>query len=95
MSAADARTLAERLDPVLVYVIVRYLREVYPASHPAATAVLDRVVALTTAWPELVARSTAGEHDVVSKWFVSEYSFTEFRNRGAELIELIVDKLES
>lgn len=95
MTADDARGLAEALDPVLVYVIVRYLREVYPASNPAANAVLDRVVALTNAWPDLVEVSRQGELDSVSEWFVSEYSFVDFRGRGAELVELIVDKLES
>ncbi len=95
MSAADARTLAEDLDPVLVYVIVRYLRENYPVSNPAATAVLDRVVALTSAWPGIVAKSKAGEEDSVSEWFSSEYSFRDFRGLGTELVEMIVDKLES
>jgi len=95
MNAEDARSLAETLDPVLVYVIVQYLREVYPASNPAATAVLDRVVALTLAWSDLVAKSKQGELDVVSRWFASQYSFAEFRDRGTHLVELIVDKLES
>jgi hypothetical protein len=95
MSAADAGALGAALDPVLVYVIVRYLRDVYPASNPAANAVLDRVVAMTAAWPELVAKSKQGEDDVVSEWFESEYSFGDFRDRGEQLIELIVDKLET
>jgi hypothetical protein len=95
MSATDAGALGAELDPVLVYVIVRYLRDVYPASNPAANAVLDRVVAMTNAWPELVAKSKEGEGDVVSAWFESEYSFGDFRDRGEHLIELIVDKLES
>jgi len=95
IDAADARILAEDLDPVLVYVVVRYLREIYPASDPAASPVLERVVGLTSAYPGIVAKSTEGEQDPVSEWFTSEYSFRDFRGRGPELIELIVDKLES
>jgi hypothetical protein len=95
MTASEAASLARELDPVLVYVIVRYLREAYPASHPAATAVLDRVVALSSHWPGLVATSKEGEQDPVSAWFSSEYSFADFRGRGEELVELIVDKLET
>jgi hypothetical protein len=95
MRTAEARILAEDLDPVLVYVIVRYLRETYPASDPAATAVLDRVVALTSAWPGLVDRSKEGERDPVSAWFTAEHSFGEFRGRGASMLEIIVEKLES
>ena len=95
LDVSEARALAEELDPVLVYVVVRFLREVYPASDPAASPVLERVVQLTSAYPVLVANSREGEQDPVSEWFSSEYSFRDFRGRGAELIELIVEKLES
>ena len=95
MTASEGALLAQDLDPVLVYVILRYLREVYPASNPAASAVLERVVALTSSWPGVVAKSKEGEQDPVSIWFTTEYSFSDFRGRGSELIDLIVDKLES
>ena len=80
---------------MLVYVILRYLRDVYPASNPAANAVLDRVVALTSSWTGIVGKSKEGEQDPVSVWFTGEYSFIDFRGRGSELLDLIVDKLES
>ena len=95
LHVVDARMLAATLDPVLVHVVLRYLREVYPASNPAARAVLDRVVALTSNAPELVTLIKEGERDPVSEWFSSEYSFNDFRGRGPELLDLIVDKLES
>jgi hypothetical protein len=95
MGTAEAKILAQDLDPVLVWATVRYLREVYPASDPAATAVLERVVALTSAWPGLVAKSREGEADPIAGWFASEHAFGEFRGRGAEMIRLVVDKLES
>ncbi len=94
MQAADLRQIAEDLDPVLVHFVFRFLREVYPASNPAASAVLERLLALTSS-PAILARNKAGEEDSVTTWFASEYSFADFRGRGAELIELIVDKLES
>ena len=94
LSIADGRFIAERLDPVLVHVIVRYLRESYPASHPAATPVLERLVKLMAA-PGIVAKSKQGEEDSVSSWFENEHSFAEFRGRGREMLELIVDKLDS
>src|SRR5436309_12679315 len=85
MTASKGAFLAQDLDPVLVYVILRYLREVYPASNPAASAVLDRVVALTSNWPRIDARFKEGEQDPVSVWFSTEYSFSDFRGRGSEL----------
>lgn len=95
MSSHQAHLLAEELDPVLVYFVVRFLREAYPASDPAATAVLERVVALTSAYPAVVQKSKRGEADSVSQWFGGDYTFRDFRGRGEELIEMIVDKLES
>jgi len=95
MSAGDALVAAESLDPVLVYLIVRYLRQAYPASDPAATSVLDRVVALTAADPAFVAKCREGEQDPVSQWFESEYAYGDFKGRGHEMIDVIVDKLET
>jgi len=95
MAAGEARILAQDLDPVLVHVILRYLRAVYPASDPAASAVLERVVRLTSNDPAIVRKAREGEQDSVSGWFESEYTFVEFRGRGQDLIDLIVDKLES
>jgi hypothetical protein len=95
LSAADAAVLAEDLDPVLVYVIVRYLRKVYPASDPAAGSVLQRVVEMTSSSPVVVGKHRRGEQDPISRWFESEHDYHDFRGRGADLIDRIVDKLES
>jgi len=95
ISTADAAVIAEDLDPVLIYVIVTFLREVYPASDPAASSVLERVVQMTSRSPALVRKHKEGEQDPVSRWFESEYSYDDFRGRGSELVEMIVDKLES
>jgi len=95
LNPTDGRILAEDLDPVLVHVIVRFLREVYPATEPAARPVLERVVELTDAYPGIVAKAQEGEADSVSQWFSSEHTFAEFRNRGETMVELVVDKLES
>lgn len=95
MDTDTARTIAEDLDPVLIYCIVSFLRATYPASDPAAHAVLERVVAMTGKDPAIIRHCKAGEQDPISRWFESEYSFREFRGRGPELIALLVDKLES
>lgn len=92
---SDAQDIAAGLDPVLVYFIVHFLRETYPASEPAATAVLDRVLTLTSGHSAIIASFKAGEQDSVTAWFGIEYTFGEFRGRGRELIEMIVEKLES
>jgi hypothetical protein len=95
MSAADAMYIAEVLDPVLVHLIVKFLRENYPASDPAANAVLERVVALTAAYPGLVSKCRQGEQDSISTWFEQEHGFAGFKGSGGGMIDLIVEKLES
>ena len=95
MSAVDAAIIAENIDPVLLYVIISFLRAVYPASDPAATPVLERVVRLTSGRPAVISKHREGEQDPVSHWFEDEYEYRDFRGRGSELIELIVDKLET
>jgi len=95
MPANEAAILAEDLDPVLVFVIVNYLREIHPASDPAAGPVLERVVGMTSVSPAVILRHKEGEEDPVSRWFESEYSYADFRGRGNELVELIVDKIDS
>jgi len=94
-SLADAPFVAESLDPALFYAIVAFLRANYPASDPAATPVLERVVRLTTGHPTLVARHREGESDSISRWLESEHDYREFRGRGEALIDLVMDKIES
>jgi hypothetical protein len=95
ISATDAPILAADLDPVLVYVIVRFLRAVHPASDPAATAVLERVVRLTSGHAAVIGKYREGEKDPISKWFEGEHAYRDFRGRESEMIDLIVDKLET
>ncbi len=95
METGTAQAIAEDLDPVMIYVIVNFLRATYPASDPAAHAVLERVVAMTSKDPTIIRNCKTGEQDPIAQWFSSEYSFREFRGRGPELIALIADKLES
>jgi len=43
----------------------------------------------------LLRKHKEGGQDPVSGWFESEYSYWDYRGRGSELVDLIVDKLES
>jgi hypothetical protein len=95
LSTADAVMVAEGLDPVLFYAIVSFLRANYPASDPAATSVLERVVRLTRGSAVLVRHHRDGGADPVSRWFESEHGYAAFRKRGNEMIALVADKLDS
>jgi hypothetical protein len=91
----ELHRLAEALDPVLLYFVVRYLRETNPASDRAASAVLERLVKLTRTFPGMVAKVKKGEGDPVVRWFTGAPTFGEFRGRGPALIDLVVAKLEA
>ena len=95
MSATAARSIAERLDPALGYLILSFLRAVYPVSDPAASGVLERVVRLTSGRAELLRRYEEGKADPISRWFEECHSYRDFKGRGRDLVELIVDKIES
>ncbi len=95
MSPVQLAVIAEDLDPVLLYVVVTYLRAVHRASDPAAGGILDRVVRLTSTGRKLVQAHKQGERDPVTQWFTSEYDFASFRGRPRAMLDLIVDKLES
>jgi len=94
MSTADAVALGEDLDPVLTYAIVSFLRAVYPAGNPAATAVLKRVVDLISS-PAIVRQHERGRQDPVAQWLESEHEYRDFRGRGPALVDLVADKLDS
>lgn len=95
LPTTDAVFLAEDIDPVLLYVIVSYLRAVYPASDPAATSVLERVVQLTGASSVLVRRHREGGQDPIARWFENEHTYGDFRGKGESMIEVVADKLDS
>ena len=56
---------------------------------------LERVVVLMSHHPAVVGKFKDGERDPVSQWFEGDYSFRDFKGRGSDMIELIVDKLET
>jgi hypothetical protein len=100
LEAGSAKPLAlsplvDRIDPVLVWAVIGYLRASYPASDPAASAVLERVVALMRADAAVVAAVRDGEADPIARWFLDEHGFGAWRGRGPEMIVLIADKIES
>ena len=64
-------------------------------SRDKLEGVLERVVRMTSASAAVIRRHKEGEQDPVSRWFESEYSYADFRGRGHDLVETIVDKLES
>ena len=92
---ADVAVWAQDIDPVLVHAIITHVREAYRASDPTGPGVLKRLVELTSSNPSLQARHEDGARDPIIEWFRSTYDWRSFRGRSHEMIDLLVDKLES
>lgn len=90
----DAYQIASKLDPVLVYFAMRYLRERHPPTNPASSGVVERLVELTSTYADLVQLARKGEKDVMREWFDDTHTVREFFDREQEFVDLIVDKLE-
>ena len=91
-NASDTFYMVKDADPTLIYFVFAWLRASYPASHPAADAILGRLGELCTKHPEAARMATKGGEDSIVEWFEDAYTYREFT--ADEFIELIVEKLE-
>jgi hypothetical protein len=94
LPAAEVYQLSTDLDPVIVYWSIAYLRKKYPASHSSSAGVLQRLVELTTTYPDVIAKAKQGENDMVSEWFKESFSLNDFFSSSEEMMRLLVEKLE-
>ncbi len=95
MNTGDLYILSQKIDPVLLGLVVKYLRKKYPVSKPEAAGVTARLVELSSTYPDLVKAMKQGDSDPIVEWFTETYNFGEFYSKPEEMIELIVEKLES
>jgi hypothetical protein len=91
-SASDSFTLLDEADPTLVYFIFTWLRERYPASHPASEAVVGRLVEVCDKYPAITRKVKEGASDPVVTWFEDAYAYRDLDARA--FVALIVEKLE-
>ncbi len=91
----DLFQIAEKLDPVIISLMIRYLRKKYPSSKPDSGAVMGRLVDLGSTYPGITTKAKEAEADPISEWFTETYNFGEFYQKPEEMVQLIVDKLES
>ncbi len=92
LNATDTFHIVGSADPTLIHFIFAWLRAWYPASHPAADAVLGRLGTLCTRYPKAARMAKEGAADALVEWFEESYSYRDLR--AAEFIDLIVEKLE-
>lgn len=94
LSTDDAYAIAEKRDPLLVYFILRYLREKYAHNVSASDGVMSRILELSQNHEKIVAMTKEGEKDILREWFDDCHSTREFFQDPEGFINLIVDKIE-
>ncbi len=92
LSATDTGLLVDDADPALVYLLLTWLRHRYSGDHPAAPAVIGRVVDLTSGYNSVKTKMREGKSDPIVSWFEDEHSYRDFT--ASEFVALVVEKLE-
>lgn len=95
IDSTEAYKVGKELDPVTLHFVFRFLRDKYPPSHQHAQGVIERMVELTSTYSDLVSHAKKGEKDSITEWFDDAYSVKEFLNRPEQMIDMLVEKIES
>lgn len=86
----DALPVAEKLDPLLLYFVLRYLKETYGRDSQGPNA---RLLQFLSAYPTIARHAVKPKNEPMVEWFDDSHSMRSFRNRDA-FVDLIIDKLE-
>lgn len=86
--------LSEEIDPVLLHVALRYLREVAGADGQTGEGVNSRLLEFATSFPQAIKMAQKGEKDPILEWFNESYALNEFRSRPNDLVEILWEKID-
>ena len=90
VTLADAFSISENLDPLLMYFLLKYLREKYPAEREGPSA---RLLEFLSTYPSIARLASPPKDEPMVEWFDDSYSVRSFKTRE-NFVEAIVDKLE-
>tara|TARA_B100001094_G_scaffold285266_1_gene299306 strand:+ start:87 stop:398 length:312 start_codon:yes stop_codon:yes gene_type:complete len=94
LHTAEAFAIAEELDDLLIYFILRFLREKYHSNTPEGPGVMARILDLSQNHPSIVQKSQMGEKDILREWFDETFNMQEFFPDPEKLLHTIIDKIE-
>jgi hypothetical protein len=95
LKSADAFAMAEKIDPVLLHFVFKYLRTKYNAQDPSGEGVMQRMLELTKTYDNVVKKAKEGEEDPITQWFDDSYDVNDYRAKPEEMIDMLVEKIES
>ncbi len=82
--------IAEELDPLLLYFMLRYLKETYGRETQGAG---DRLLQFLSNYPSIAKYAVAPKNEPMVEWFNDSHTVRSFKSRN-EYLEMIIDKLE-
>jgi hypothetical protein len=94
LSSSDVYNVIEKQDPLLVYFIIRYLREKYPPQQPTSQGVTQRLLELTSTYDSIAKDMKKAEKDSLREWFDDTYEMREFFSKPEAYVDMIVEKIE-
>lgn len=86
----EASLIAEELDPLLVYFMLRYLKEMYGKDQQGSGG---RLLQLLSNYPVLAKLAVAPKNEPMLEWFNDSHTVHSFHSRD-EYLNTIIDKLE-
>ncbi|MBP6218645.1 MAG: hypothetical protein KA436_08670 [Oligoflexales bacterium] len=86
----DAFLLAEELDPLLLYFVLRYLKETYGRDTQGPGG---RLLQFLSDYPQISKFAATPKNEPMIEWFDESYSVRSFKTRE-DYLETIIDKLE-
>jgi len=93
MSSSDAYMIIERLDPLLAYFCLRFLREKY--SHQSGSAAINCITEIVSTYEDVKKMMKEGAADPMNEWFDDGYTVREYSADPDGYVDLIIEKLES
>ena len=90
ISLDEASITAEELDPLLLYFMLRYLKEMYGKDQQGPGG---RLLQLLSTYPSIAKLANTPKNEPMVEWFNDSYTVRSFPSRD-EYLQTIIDKLE-
>lgn len=95
INTGDAFIILDKLDDVLINLMFNYFRKKASRDPAEYSGLTERLLDLSSTYPELIKRMNAAQSDPIVEWFMETYNFGSFYSNPEEMITIIVEKLES
>jgi hypothetical protein len=87
----DAFLLAENIDPLLLYFMLRYLKESYGRDTQGPGG---RLLQFLSTYPQMAKFAIPPKNEPMVEWFNDGYTVQSFKSRD-EYLDMIIDKMET